>query len=99
MKIRFSRFRTFLLTLTFGFAAISVWGRLSAYFEEIPVDLPTVESGTPIMIRLCREPGSINEYYEKGHLYFSKEKAVRCNQGGGGGSGVMKSDATVAGQY
>ena len=87
MKIRFSRFRTFLLTLTLGFAAISVWTRLSAYLEEIPVDLPKVESAAPIMIRLCREPGSGTEYFENGQIYFGKEKAMNCNLGGGGGAG------------
>jgi hypothetical protein len=85
MKIRFSRFRTFLLTLTFGFAVISVWSRVSAYLEEIPVDIPTVESETPITVRVCREPGSIKEYRENGYQYFSKDKAMLCTLSSGGG--------------
>jgi hypothetical protein len=87
MKIRFSRFRTFLLTLTLGFAAVSVWTRLAAYLEEVPVDAPKVESEAPIMIRVCREPGSAKEYRENGYQYFSKEKSVNCTTGGGGGAG------------
>ena len=87
MNIRFSRFRTFLLTLTLGFAAISIHARLSGYLEDVPVDVPKVRTDAPIMVRLCREPGSRKEYHDNGHLYFSKEKAVNCNLGGGGGAG------------
>ena len=85
--------------LVFGLTAISIYTKLADYLEEGPVKVPEVQSDGPIMIRVCRERGSSKEYYEKGHLYFSKEKAVRCNLGGGGGSGVMKSDPTFAGQY
>jgi hypothetical protein len=92
MEIRFSRFRTFLLTLSLGFAAVSIWVRLSEYFEEIPVDLPTVESETPILIRLCPERDARQGYYEKGHIYFSKEKAINCTPGGGGAGGGFTYD-------
>lgn len=92
MKIRFSRFRTFLLTLTLGFAAVSVWTRLAAYLEEVPVDVPKIQSDSPIMIRVCREPGSENEYFEGGQVYFGKEKAVNCNLKGGGAGGGFTYD-------
>ena len=85
MKIRFSRFRTFVLTLTFGFAAVCIGNRLSDYFNEVPVDVPMVESETPIMIRLCPEWESGKEYFDEGQIYFSKEKAMNCTSGGGGG--------------
>lgn len=74
-----------MLTVTFGFAAVSIWARLCGYLDEIPVDLPTVESETPIMIRLCPEWESGKEYFDDGQIYFSKEKAMNCTPGGGGG--------------
>ncbi len=74
-----------MLTVTFGFAAVSIWARLSGYLDEIPVDLPTVESETPIMIRLCPAWESGKEYFDDGRIYFSEEKAMNCTPGGGGG--------------
>ncbi len=91
MKIRYSRFRTLLLTFTLGLAVVSIYTRLSGYSEEIPVNLPKVESDSPIIIRLCPEiiiGKKGNKFYqEDGKIYFSKEKAVNCSKGGGGGSG------------
>lgn len=74
MKIRYSRFRTFLLAFTFAMAVISIYGRLAGYFDEIPVDLPQVESDTPFIIKVCPEFGT--EAYRK---------EVTCHGGGGGG--------------
>ncbi len=88
MKIRYSRFRTLLLTFTLGLAIVSIYARLSEYSEEIPVNVPKVESDTPIIIRLCPELSNgekRNKFYqEDGYIYFSKEKAINCSQGGGG---------------
>lgn len=88
MKIRYSRFRTLLLTFALGVAIVSIYARLSEHLEEIPVNLPKVESDTPIIIRLCPElftNGKRNKVYEENGLrYFSKEKAVNCTPGGGG---------------
>ena len=90
MKIRFSRFRTFLFTFLLGSAVV-------AHVDDVPVMVPEAESDSPIIIRLCpkvhvREEcdGSWNLYSEKGYqengyLYFSKEKAMNCTIGGGGG--------------
>lgn len=85
MKIRFSRLRTFLLTLSFGFAAISVCARLSGYLEEVHVDVPKVQSDTPIMIRLCGEWGSRERYSYAGNTNSRREKPLDCYVGGGGG--------------
>lgn len=91
MKIRYSRFRTLLLTFALGVAIVSIYARVSEYLEEIPVNLPKVESDTPIIIRICPERLDngkiIKGYQENGKLYFSKEKALNCTPGGGGGSG------------
>lgn len=84
MKIRYSRFRILLLTFTFGLAVVSIYARLSGYLDEVPVDVPKVQSDTPIIIRLCPEYGR-KSYQENGYKYFSKEKAVNCSAGGGGG--------------
>jgi hypothetical protein len=95
--MKYSRLRTFLLTFTFGIAVVSIYPRLAGYLDEIPVNLPEVESKTPIIIRVCPEDlpdGKSNKgYWEDGYLYFSKEKAINCSQdGGGGGSGGRESN-------
>ena len=90
MEIRYSRSRTFLFTFTLGLAILSIYARLSGYIDEIPVDVPKVDSDTPIIIRLCPDlgPAKGNKFYlENGYVYFSKEKAVNCVLGGGGASG------------
>jgi hypothetical protein len=77
-----------LLTFTLGLAIVSIHARLSEYLEEIPVNVPKVKSDTPIIIRLCPELSTgekRNKFYqEDGYIYFSKEKAINCSQGGGG---------------
>lgn len=92
--MRYSRFRTLLFTFTLGLAIVSIYARISEYLQQIPVNVPKVESGTPIIIRVCPDlsaPGKRNNFYqEKGYIYFSKEKAINCSQGGGSGGGVQK---------
>ena len=85
MKVRYSRFRTFLFTFTLGLAVVSIYLRLSGSLDEIPVKVPEVDSDTPIIIRLCPELESGKFYFEDGKIYFSKERAMNCVQGGGGG--------------
>ena len=89
MKIKFSRFRILLLTFTLGLAVVNIYMTQSGQSEEIPVDVPKVESNTPIIIRVCPDETPTNGqkskgYWENGYLYFSKEKAINCSQGGGG---------------
>jgi len=88
--MKYSRFRTLLFTFAVGLAISNIYARLSEYLQVIPVNVPKVESNTPIIIRLCPEPfvyGKRNKHYlENGNLYFSKEKALDCTPGGGGGS-------------
>jgi hypothetical protein len=89
MKIQYSRFRTLLFTFTLGLAVVSIQTTLSGYLEKIPVNVPKVESDTPIIIRLCPEiltSGQIIKGYQEdgGYIYFSKEKAMNCSQAGGG---------------
>ena len=84
MKIRYSKFRTFLLAFAFGLAIVSIYARVAGYLEEAPVDLPEVQSDSPIIIRVCPEFGQ-KSYQENGYRYFSKEKAVNCSVGGGAG--------------
>lgn len=38
------------MTLAFGLFAASVAGRLSGYFNEVPVDLPKTVSDSPIIV-------------------------------------------------
>ena len=83
--MKYSRFRTLLFTFTLGLATANIYASLSEYLKEIPVNLPKVESKTPIIIRLCPELGS-KYYREKGKIYFSEEKALDCNAGGGSGA-------------
>lgn len=85
MKIRFSRLRIFVLTLTVGFAAISIYARLSGYLDEVRVDLPEVQSETPIMIRLCTEWGSRKRVSDSDDNRQNREKRLDCYVGGGGG--------------
>ena len=93
MKIRYSRSRTFLFTFTLGLAILSIYTRSAGYLDEIPVNVPKVDSDTPIIIRLCPDldPVGANKFYlDNGRIYFSKEKAVNCvldmgSAGGGGG--------------
>jgi hypothetical protein len=73
MKIRFSRFRTFLFTFTLGYMVVG-----SGHLNEVPVPVPEVESDTPIIIRLCPDEESGQGYQENGNLYFSKEKIMNC---------------------
>lgn len=86
MKIKYSRFRIFLFTFTLGLSILNIYARLSGYLEEIPVNVPKIESDTPIIIVLCPElPAKRNKIYEiNGNMYFSKEKAINCLIGGGG---------------
>ncbi len=89
MKMRYSRFRTLLFTFTFGLAIVSIYARLSGQLEEIPVNVPKVESDTPIIIRVCPEPltrEEMNKLYQ-GHFnkYFGRVKGINCMPGGGGG--------------
>lgn len=87
MQIRCSRFRTFTFTFALGIAIVSSYSRLADYWDEIPVQLPDIESETPIIIRICPErlPGNrVRGYGENGNIYFSKEKALNCTAGGGG---------------
>ena len=88
--MKYSRFRTLLFTFTLGLATANIYASLSEYLKEIPVNLPKVESKTPIIIRLCPESfvyGIGSKYYrEKGKIYFSEEKALDCNAGGGSGA-------------
>ena len=89
--MKYSRLRTLLFTFALGLATVNFYASVSEYFKEIPVNLPKVETETPIIIRLCPEPfveGKRNkQYVENGNLYFSKEKALDCTPGGGGGAG------------
>ena len=87
MRIRYSRFRTLIFTFTLAIAVVSVYTRMVDYWDEVPVNLPEVESETPIIIRLCPEslPGNrVRGYQENGHLYFSQEKAMNCAPGDSG---------------
>jgi len=59
--------------------------RIAGYFDEIPVNLPEVKSDSPIIIRVCPEWEPGKGYLEGGQLYFSKEMAMNCTPGGGGG--------------
>ena len=91
MEVRYSGIRTLLFTFLLGVAIVSVSERLVAYWNDIPDHLPEVESGIPIIIRLCPEslPGNrVRGYREDGNIYFSKQKAMNCTPGGGGGSGA-----------
>jgi hypothetical protein len=88
MRIRYSQLRTLIFTFTLAIAVVSVYTRMVDYWDEVPVNLPEVESQTPIIIRLCPEylPGNrVRGYREHGEIYFSKEKAIKCTPGGGGG--------------
>ncbi len=85
MKIRYSRLRIVLFTFTLGLAAVSIHLRLSGYLNEIPVNLPQIESDAPIIIRLCPEWKSHKIYQVGGEVYFNKEKGMNCTPGGGGG--------------
>lgn len=87
--MKYSRFRTVLFTFALGLTISNIYAILSEYLKEIPVNVPKVESETPIIIRLCPEPfvyGKRNKHYqENGYIYFSKEKAINCSHGGGSG--------------
>jgi hypothetical protein len=88
--MKYSRFRTLLLTFTLGLATANIYASLSEYLKEIPVNVPKVETENPIIIRVCHEPFVYGKkdkhYHENGYIYFSKEKAMNCNQDGGGGA-------------
>jgi hypothetical protein len=81
MKIRFSRLRTFLLTFILGLTVAASFD--TGRHDDVPVNVPEVESTTPIIIRLCPEWETTKGYWEDGNLYFSTEKAMNCAAGGG----------------
>ena len=68
-------FRIFLAAFAFGLFAVSVWTKLSRDSGEIPVDLPQIESESPLIVEpfACSETVSI-DYQKKWGCY-----------GGGGG--------------
>jgi hypothetical protein len=75
-----------------GLGSTSIYQNLLKYLEgkrieipEVEIKIPEVESNTPIIIRVCPEPESGKYFLENGWLYFSKEKAINCTHGGGGG--------------
>lgn len=80
--MKYSRFRTLLFTFILGLATANIYASLFEYSKEIPVNVPKIESDTPIITRLCPEPFVYGKkdkhYYENGHIYFSKEKAINC---------------------
>lgn len=80
--MKYSRFRTLLFTFTLGLATANIYAGLSEYLKVIPVNLPKVESESPIIIRVCHESFAYGKkdkhYYENGYIYFSQEKAMNC---------------------
>src|SRR5687767_2508222 len=55
MKPFYSRFRVMLLTFTFGLAVVPFSNLLFEKWSEIPVDLPEVESDSPIIVMVPNE--------------------------------------------
>jgi hypothetical protein len=45
------RLRVFLIAFALGLVVTSAHARLSKYFDEIPVDLPVVNSESPIIVQ------------------------------------------------
>jgi hypothetical protein len=66
-----------------GLAGVESYEKVSGSREEIPVNVPQVQSNSPIIIKLCPETGK--SYVEDGNIYFNKEKEINCTPGGGGG--------------
>lgn len=48
------------MTLALGLAIVSIYARLAEYFNEIPVDLPVVESDSPIIVEVPTERKPFN---------------------------------------
>jgi len=93
MQIRFSRLRTILFTFMLGLTSINVYQWLLQSFEktrieipEVEIKVPEVETNPPIIIRVCPEWQSGKYFLENGNIYFSREKAMNCTPGGGGGA-------------
>lgn len=80
--MKYSRLRTLLFTFALGLATVNFYASVSEYFKEISVNLPKVETETPIIIRVCHEPFAKGKkdknYHENGYVYFSKQKTINC---------------------
>jgi hypothetical protein len=93
MKMKVSRARTLLLILLLGLAA--TWSiesfstssrEIKIEIPEVEIKVPEVESEPPIIIRLCPDLETGKYFLDNGNVYFSREKAIDCTPGGGGGS-------------
>ncbi len=49
-KFRFG-IRVMVFTIALGLFSVSVTYRVSYYFKEVPVDLPSIESDSPIIVK------------------------------------------------
>jgi hypothetical protein len=68
-----------LFTFALGLATVNIYASLSEYFKEIPVNLPKVETETPIIINVCREPfveGKKDKNYYEMATYISAKKKL-----------------------
>ena len=75
--MKYFQIRTALLTFALGLVSIPFANFLQAKWIESSVELPKVNSDTPILVRVCPE-------FEK---FRKKDPTINCNQDGGGGGG------------
>lgn len=75
--MKYFQIRTALLTFALGLASIPFADFLQAKWIESSVELPKVNSGTPIFVRVCPEFGRP----------WTKDATINCERGGGAGGG------------
>jgi hypothetical protein len=80
--VKYSRLRTFLFTFALGLASAGIYARVLEKLEEIPVNLPKVESETPLIIIPCPERVRHIGINQPPHM---RSGPTNCSLPGGGG--------------
>ena len=72
MKQFYSRFRVMLLTFTLGLAVAPFSNALYEKWSEIPIDLPVIESDSPIVVMVPTERRPINMHFDNALITSGK---------------------------
>lgn len=86
--MNYPKIRTALLTLILGLVSVPFFTPLLDKWKEPYVELPQIESTSPLFVKRCSDEETPKFYRKYGYIVVNKTKGINCNDdGGGGGSG------------